>query len=99
MPTKRRRHMITETAEIEMALEPLRARGVSVTLPELVIKGAKTTLAEVQAAADDADHNRAARERFLERARTGAGLDPDILLDPRRPAWKRPEVDELLEEP
>ncbi len=91
--------MITETPEIEIALEPLRARGVPVALPELVIKGAEMTLAEVQATAEDEGRRLAARERFLERTRSGAGLDLDIMLDPRRSAWERPEVDELLEEP
>jgi len=41
MPTKRKRHMITETAGVEAALEPLRARGIPVNFQHLVIKGAE----------------------------------------------------------
>jgi hypothetical protein len=98
MPTKRKRHMITETVEIETALEPLRLRGIPVNFHQLVIKGAKATIEETRAGEAEDARRRAARERFLERMRTGAGLDLDVALDLGRPAWKRPSVERLLEE-
>lgn len=98
MPTKRKRHMITETAEVEAALEPLRSRGIPFSFQKLAIKGAEATMAELRATAEEEDRRRAARERFLERTRTGAGLDLDILSDAGRPAWKRPSIEQLLEE-
>jgi hypothetical protein len=90
--------MITETAEVEAALEPLRARGIPVNFQSLVIKGAEAAVDAVQTAAEDDERRRQARERFLERTLTGAGLDLDILADPSRPAWKRPSIDRLLED-
>jgi hypothetical protein len=99
MPTKRKRHMITETVEVETALEPLRLRGIPVSFHQLVIKGAETTMEEARAGEVEDTRRRAARERFLERMRTGAGLDLDVALDLSRPAWKRPSVERLLEDP
>ena len=90
--------MITETAEVEAALEPLRARGLPVNFQQLVIKGAEATAEESRAAAEDDDRRQRLRERFLERISTGAGLDLDILTDPSRPAWRRPSIERLLEE-
>jgi hypothetical protein len=93
--------MVTETAEIEAALEPLRAQGLPISFPELVIRGAQAIAAESQAAAADDERRRAGRERFLKRTRTGKGFDLDIISDPSRPAWRRPSVERierLLEE-
>ncbi len=90
--------MITETAEVEAALEPLRTRGIPVNFQRLVIRGAEATAEEARAAADDDERRRQLRERFIQRMETGAGLDLDILTDPSRPAWRRPSVERLLEE-
>ena len=79
--------MITETAEIEAALEPLRAREVPVSLPELLIKGAAATMDEARAIDEDDERRRASRERFLERTRSGAGLDVDIGPGARERMW------------
>lgn len=95
MPTKRKRHMITETAEIEAALAPLRARGIAVNFQRLVIKGAEATVEESRTATEDEERRRVAREEFLKWTLEGApGLDIDL----SRPAWKRPSVEKLLEE-
>jgi hypothetical protein len=93
--------MITETAEIEAALEPLRTRGIPVNFQRLVIKGAEATVDENRLAAEEEERKLRLRERFLERLHTGQGLDLDILADPSRPAWRRPSVERierLLEE-
>jgi hypothetical protein len=96
MPTKRKRYMITETAEVETALQPLRSKGIPISFQRLVIKGAEATMAKALESDEEEARRRASRERFLERTRTGAGLDLDIALD--RPGWKRPSVEKLLEE-
>jgi hypothetical protein len=96
MPTKRKRHMITETAEIEAALEPLRARGIPVSFQRLVIKGAEATAEESQATAEDEERRREARERFIQWMHDGCpGIDLDILADPSRPAWRRLSVERI----
>ncbi len=87
MPTKRKRHMITETAEVEAALDKLRTRGISVGLSELVIKGAEARVEEARATELDDARRRALRERFLERTRSGAGLDVDIGPGARERTW------------
>jgi hypothetical protein len=95
MPTKRKRHMITETAEIEAAIEPLRMRGIRVSFPDLVIKGAKAAVDEARRMEGDEEHRRAARERFIEWTQAGA---PGLDLDLDRSGWKRPSVEKLLDE-
>ena len=95
MPTKRKRHMITETAEIETALEPLRAQGLPISFPELVVRGAEAKAAEIRESEADEERRREARERFLKWTLEGApGLDIDL----SRPAWRRPSIEKLLEE-
>lgn len=88
--------MITETAEIEAALKPLRARGIPISLPKLVIRGAEATIAEARESKAEEERRRAARERFLHWTSEGA---PGLDLDLSRPAWKRPSIEKLLEEP
>ena len=90
--------MITETAEVEAALEPLRARGIPVNFQHLVIKGAEATVNGVEARADGDAQRLRLRERFLERTLTGRGLDLDIVADPSRPGSRRPDLERLLDE-
>jgi len=55
MPTKHRRHAITETPRIKEALDPLRAElnGERLDLAELVVIGAEAKLARMRSEADD----------------------------------------------
>jgi hypothetical protein len=87
--------MITETVEIETALEPLRAQGIPVNFQRLVVKGAEATMSEHRALAEDAESRLQARERFLDWTREGA---PGLDLDTTRSAWKRPSIEKLLED-
>lgn len=68
MPTKRRRHAITETPPVQEALDELRAAlgGERVELGELVILGAQVKLARVRAEREDTS---ALRRRLAERVR------------------------------
>ena len=87
MPTSRKRHTVTETPSVERALAPLRASGISVDLPELVIKGAGAKLNEARKAMADNDRRHALRERFLKRNREDGGIDLDIALKVREDSW------------
>ena len=87
MPTARKRHTITETTPVEEALAPLRASGISVDLPELVIKGAGVKLYEAREIQANDQRRRFLRERFLARSRRGAGIDLDVALRVREEAW------------
>jgi hypothetical protein len=89
MPTRRRRHAITETPPVQAALDELRqALGEDrVEMGELVILGAQEKLARVRADRDDAA---ALRRRLADRIRRReipadrAGAD-----EVRRAGWAR----------
>lgn len=87
--------MITETAEVEAALEPLQAQGIPVNFQRLVIKGAEATMRERLALAEDEESRLRTRERFLDWTREGA---PGLDLDTTRSAWQRPSIEKLLED-
>jgi len=55
MPTKHRRHAITETPRIKEALDPLRAelKGQRLDLAELVVIGAEAKLERLRSEAED----------------------------------------------
>jgi hypothetical protein len=76
--------MITETAEVERALAPLRAKGAKIDFGRLVVLGARAQVAEIE----DHEEDRIAR---LERQRLAADeirdlVDPDVLLADE--AWR-----------
>jgi hypothetical protein len=74
---------------VQEALDRLRAQigEDNVKLPELVILGAESKLAQVRAA-DDA--RRAARRSLAARVRAGAlDLDPEAADEVRRSGWAR----------
>lgn len=87
VPTSRKRHTITETTAVEQALAPLRARGVAVDFADLVARGAAAKLRELDAGAQGEQRREALREAFLERTRTGAGLDLDAAPAVREGGW------------
>ena len=89
MPTTRKRHSVTETPAVERALAPLRAYGVPIDIPDLVVRGAAAKVAEVEAGREDDGRRRALRERFLQRTRTAEGIDLDTALEVRSEAWVR----------
>ena len=90
MPTRRRRHAITETPPVQAALDELReALGEDrVELGELVILGAHEKLARVRAEQDDAV---TMRRRLAERVRhRRIPVDPAAADEVRRSGWARP---------
>jgi len=89
MPTKHRRHAVTETPSVRAALDELRAElgDDHVNLAELVILGAQQKLAQLRVA----DARRAALRRALaERVRAGnVPIDRDAADEVRRTGWAR----------
>ena len=69
--------MITETAPVKEALDELRRMqgGEKIELPDLVIRGAKEKIRELEAASEPA---RRAREEVAEWIRSGNGPEIDI---------------------
>jgi hypothetical protein len=87
MPTKHRRHAITETPQVKEALDELRREtGIDrIPLAELVILGAREKLARLRA---ERDHARAAREKVAEWIRTKSiPGDPEAAEEARRTGW------------
>jgi hypothetical protein len=90
MPTKRRRHAITETPPVEAALDELRAAlgDERVEMGELVILGAQEKLARVRAEQEDTS---ALRRRLAERVRRrDISADRAAADEVRRAGWARP---------
>jgi hypothetical protein len=89
MPTKRRRHAITETPPVQIALDKLRKElGTdNVELGELVVLGAGVKLEGIRAARDgDAGKRRRLADRV--RSRTTSS-DVDAADDVRSSGWAR----------
>lgn len=84
MPTKHKRHAITETPRVKQALDPLRAEldPDRLNLSELVVLGAEAKLAELQN-----DHRAGRIERLVEGIRSGEiHLDPALAEEAKR-SW------------
>jgi len=89
MPTQRRRHAITETAEVQAALDELRDElGTDrVQLGELVVLGARAKLESIRA---ERAEGAALRRRLAERVRGRAPLADAVAADQvRRSGWAR----------
>ena len=90
MPTKRRRHAITETPPVQAALDELRAvlGDARLEMGELVILGAQEKLARVRA---EQDGTAALRRRLADRVRRrDIPADRAAADDVRRTGWARP---------
>jgi hypothetical protein len=89
VPTKRRRHAITETAPVQAALDELRRElgGDQVELAELVILGANEKVARLRSGRGA---QQALREGLAERIRTRRlPVDPKAAEEVRRTGWTR----------
>lgn len=89
MPTKRRRHAITETPPVEAALEELRRElGTErVELAELVVLGAAAKLASIRA---ERDADAGLRRRLADRIRSRSlPVDVGAAELARRTGWTR----------
>jgi hypothetical protein len=89
VPTKRRRHAITETPPVQQALDELRRElGTErIELGELVVLGAGAKLDAIRAERDD---EAALRSRLAERVRARSlPVDRDAAAQVRRSGWTR----------
>ena len=90
VPTKRRRHAITETPRVQVALDALRQElgSDSVELGELVVLGAGVKLDAIRAGRDG---DAAKRRRLADRVRSRAiGADVEAADEVRSAGWARP---------
>jgi hypothetical protein len=90
MPTKLRRHAITETPPVQAALDALRVElgDARVELGELVILGARQKLADLRA---QRDATATGRRRLADRVRRrDIPVDPAAADAVRRGGWARP---------
>lgn len=87
MPTRHPRHSITETPPVRDALDALRRRGERVRLDDLVIRGARDRLREMESARGDEARNTELRRQLVEQLRSGDGLDADAAYEVRERGW------------
>jgi hypothetical protein len=89
VPTSRKRYMITETDEVGAALDRVRQADPDGTfnLGELVVLGAQCKVDLIEQAQRDDERRAELRERFLQRTRSGEGVDWDALADVHEHGW------------
>jgi hypothetical protein len=87
MPTRHRRHSITETPRVRKALEPLRRQGLKVDLGDLVVLGAEQRLRQMEAEQAEEERRRELRLQLVEQLRTGEGLDVAAAYEVRETGW------------
>jgi hypothetical protein len=90
VPTKRRRHAITETPPVEAALDELRREQGSdrLDLGELVVLGAAEKVARLRTRRQQ---TQALRRRLADRVRSGTlPVDAAAAEEVRRSGWTRP---------
>jgi hypothetical protein len=81
--------MVTETDEVGAALDRVRAATPdgSVNLAELVVLGAARKVEQIEQVRSDDQRRAALREQFLQRTRTGEGVDWNALVDVHERGW------------
>lgn len=69
------------------ALDSLRRRGERVKLDDLVIRGARDRLRELEVGRGEEAEKAALRRELIEQLRTGDGLDVDAAYEVREHGW------------
>lgn len=87
MPTRHRRHSITETPPVREALDSLRRRGERVRLDDLVIRGARDRLREIEVGHGAEIEKAQLRRELIEQLRTGDGLDVVAAYEVSEHGW------------
>lgn len=88
MPTKRKRYIVTETDEVGDVLRRVAdALGTAPDIGELVVLGGEEKLRRVAAERNESRRRLELRQRFLERTRTGHGIDVQALREVREHGW------------
>jgi hypothetical protein len=87
VPTRHRRHSITETPTVHEALDALRSRGERVRLSELVVRGARERLRELDEQRVSEERGAELRRQLVEQLHSGDGLDADAAYEARERGW------------
>jgi hypothetical protein len=87
VPTRHPRHSITETPPVREALDSLRRRGERVRLDDLVIRGARDRLRELEVGLGQEAEKAALRRELIEQLRSGEGLDAAAAHGVREHGW------------
>lgn len=87
VPTHLPRHSVTETPPVREALDALRLRGEQVRMGELVIRGARERLRELEAEYENEQERSQLRRDLVQRLRTGEGIDVDAAYEVREHGW------------
>ncbi len=69
------------------ALDALRRRGEPVLMGDLVIRGARERLRELEAERDHEARKAELRRQLVERLHTGEGIDADAAYEVREHGW------------
>jgi hypothetical protein len=87
VPTRHPRHSITETPPVREALDSLRRRGERVKLDDLVIRGARDRLREIEVRRGEEAEKAELRRQLIEQLRTGDGLDATAAYEVGEHGW------------
>ena len=87
VPTRHPRHSITETPAVHEALRALRSRGERVHLGELVVRGARERLRELDEERMSEERSAELRSELVEQLRSGDGLDANAAYEARERGW------------
>jgi hypothetical protein len=72
---------------VREALDALRVRGERVQIGDLVIRGARERLRELETEDDDEARKTALRRELVRRLHTGEGLDAEAAYEVRERGW------------
>lgn len=93
MPTKRRRHTITEVGDVEEALERVRAIDGEPDIRELVVLGAQVQVARARERETESERRAEAKRDLIDWIRSGPPLDLEAAQEVRRYGFSRPFVE------
>jgi len=72
---------------VREALDALRLRGERVRMSDLVIRGARERLRELEAERDDESRRAELRRQLVAQLHTGEGLDAEAAYEVREHGW------------
>lgn len=90
MPTRRRRHTITEVGDVEEALQRVRAVEGEPDIRELVVLGAEEALRRSEERESDEERRLRAESDAIDFLTNGPGLDLDAAREVREHGFSRP---------
>lgn len=89
MPTSRRRHTITEVGLVDEAFSAVRALGVEPDAKDLVVRGARALLAELNQEQADQQRRVELRERLIRRTTSPDAVETAAAVWAHEGSWAR----------